>query len=111
MKRSYLKRNKFNAKSMVYNGRRYDSKLEASYAMELDWRKKAGEIIEISPQHKISLDINGAHIANYYIDFKIILCDGTEEYHEVKGFETDLWRLKWKLTKAIYPEYKLVLIK
>jgi hypothetical protein len=34
---------------------------------------------------------------------------------EVKGFETDLWRIKWLLTEAlldeIEPDAKLVLVK
>jgi len=110
MHKSYLKRNKYNSKTSTYNGRNYHSKLEASYAMELDWRKKAGEIKEIIPQFKLSLDVNGIHIANYFVDFKVILIDGTIEFHEVKGFETDLWLIKWRLSKALYSE-NFVLIK
>lgn len=104
-------RNKYNSKVSHYNGRNYDSALECSYAQELDWRIKAKEIKEWIPQFKISLDINGCHIANYFIDFKVILKDGTEEYHEVKGFETEIWKMKWKLSKAIYSDWKFVLIK
>lgn len=109
--KTYFKRNKFNAKSTQYNGRYYDSKLEASYAIELDWRIKAGEIKEVVPQYKISLDINGEHIANYYMDFKVILTDGTIEMHEVKGAETPLWRMKWRIAKALHPEWTFILIK
>lgn len=109
--KTYFKRNKFNAKGTSYNGRYYDSKLEASYAMELDWLKKAGEIKEIIPQYKISLDVNGVHIANYFMDFKVIKSDETIEMHEVKGLEMPLWKMKWKLAKALYPEYEFVLIK
>lgn len=109
--RKFASRNKYNARKTKYNDRYYDSALEANYAFELDVRKKVGEINEIIPQYKISLDIDGNHIANYYIDFKVILSDGTIEMHEVKGAETQLWRLKWKLAIALYPEYKFVLIK
>ena len=109
--KTYFKRNKFNAKTTLYNGRYYDSKLEASYSMELDWRKKAGEIKEIIPQFKISLDVNDVHIANYFMDFKVILSDGTIEMHEVKGAILPLWTMKWRLAKALYPEWKFVLIK
>ncbi len=114
-KQTYVKRNKFNAKKKSYNGRIYDSKLEADYAMQLDWRKKAGEIKEIIPQYKIDLRAYGVHIANYFVDFKVILADGTVEYHEVKGFATDVWRMKWKLTQAqlaeTEPQSKLVLVR
>jgi hypothetical protein len=34
---------KYNAIRSVYNGYPYDSKFEATYAMQLDWRLKAGE--------------------------------------------------------------------
>lgn len=103
-------RNKYNSKRTTYNGRSYDSALEASYAEELDWRKKAGEIKDIIPQFKLELYVSGFHICNYYVDFKIILPDGKEEFHEVKGFETDLWKIKWKLSHALYGKEKFVLI-
>lgn len=103
--------NKFNAKTATYGGRTYHSKKEADYAMELDWLLKAGQITKIEPQHKISLDIEGIHIANYFMDFKVTLPDGRIEMHEVKGYETDVWRMKWKLAKALYPEHTFVLIK
>lgn len=107
--------NKFNAKSQNYNGKWYHSKKEASYAETLDWRQKAGEIKEIIPQYKISLDVNGKHITNYYCDFKIILPNGSIEFHEVKGFLTDVSRLKLLLFEAlineIEPGAELIVIK
>ena len=102
---------KYNSKRSTYNGKNYDSILEANYAESLDWRKKAGEIKEIVPQFKLEINIEGVHICNYYVDFKVVLFDDTIEYHEVKGFETDLWRLKWRLAHAIYGTEKFVLIK
>jgi len=109
--RKRQKRNKFNAKSTYYNGRYYHSKLEASYAMELDWLKKSGQIKDWIPQYKLPLSVHTNHITNYYADFKVILNSGNEEIHETKGKETDLWRIKWRLAKAIYTHYKFVLIK
>ena len=113
MHKTYFKQqgNKFNATKQTYNGRSYHSKKEAEYAAELDWLKKAKQIKEIIPQYKISLDVNGIHIANYFMDFKVTTQDGIIEMHEVKGMETDLWRMKWRLAKALYPEWKFVLIK
>lgn len=88
------------------------SKGEAGYAQELQFRQKAGEVKEIIPQYRISLDVNGYHICNYIVDFKVIMADDTIEMHEYKGFATQLWLFKWKLTEALYgKEYKLVLIK
>lgn len=109
--KQFRTKSKYRNQTKRYGGRSYDSIKEANHAEELDWRIKAGEIKEVIPQYKIDLKINDRHISNYYIDFKVILSDGDIEYHEVKGFETEVWRLKWKLTEALYPEYNLILIK
>lgn len=108
---NFSRRNKYNARRTKYNGRYYDSGLEAAYAEDLDWRIKAGEIKEWEPQHKIDIRVNGVHIANYYIDFKITFTDGHVEYHEVKGYETDVWRMKWRLSQAMFPDYTFILVK
>ena len=108
---NFSRKNKYNAKKTKYNGRYYDSGLEAAYAENLDWRIKAGEIKEVTPQFKISIDVNGEHIANYYMDFKVILADGRIEMHEVKGMETALWRMKWRLAKALNPDWNFILVK
>ena len=97
-----VRQNKYYAQSSVYNGYSYHSKKEAAYAQELDLRVKAKDIKSWERQIKISLDINGFHITNYYIDFIIIHNDKTKEYVEVKGFETDVWGLKWKMFEALY---------
>ena len=104
-------RNKYGNKTAIYKETRYDSQKEANYAAQLDWRKKAGEIAEIKKQHKLSIDIDGVHICNYYVDFMVTYPDGRIEYHEVKGFATAEWMLKWKLAQVIYGKEKFVLIK
>ena len=80
------------------------AKKEAKYAEDLDWRVKGKDIKSWERQKKISLDVNGKHIANYYIDFVIHHNDGSREYVEVKGFATEVWRLKWKLFEALIDE-------
>ena len=107
--------NKYKAEKQTFDGRSYHSKKEADFAVQLAWQKKAGEIKEIIPQYKLDLRVNGVHITNYFIDFKVEYTDGHVELIEVKGFVTDVWRLKWALTEAlldeIEPGAKLVLIK
>jgi hypothetical protein len=83
-----------------YDGNQYHSIKEAKYARDLDWRKKAGEIKSWKRQVKQMLYAYGKHICDYYIDFVVEYADGTIEMVEVKGFETDTWRLKWKLFEA-----------
>lgn len=94
--------NKFGAKRQLYEGHTYHSKKEAGYAAELDLRQRAGDIKGWERQVKIDLRVNGYHITNYFVDFLIIHNDGTNEYVEVKGFETDVWRIKWRLFEALY---------
>lgn len=113
--KKYQTRNKYNAVKQSFNGRTYHSKKEAQYAAELEWRLKAGEIAEYIPQHPLRMYVNGKKICNYFIDFKVIYPDGSIELVECKGFETDVWRLKWKLTEALLDELEpnatLVLVK
>lgn len=91
------KRNKYNAKSTIYNGFTYDSKLEAAYAQELDYRLTLGEIKAWQRQVRLSLDNeHGDHFAHYIIDFRVEHFDRPVEYVEVKGKATGEWRLKFK---------------
>jgi len=103
--------NKYRAKRQEFNGVQYHSKKEAAYAHELSMRMAAGDIKDWERQTKISLDVNGHHITNYYIDFIVHHNDGTMEYVEVKGFETPEWRLKWKLFDALYGQLENVRLK
>jgi hypothetical protein len=109
------KKTKYNNTTTMYNGRKYDSMKEANYARDLDWRMKAGEIQEVIPQYKIDLRVNGRHIANYYMDFKTIMADGSVQFHEVKGMVLPLWQMKWALLEAlideIEPGAEMILIK
>ena len=105
---TYLQKsgNKYHAHSTEYAGNVYHSKLEAGYAQELDLRIKAKDIKRWERQVKLDLKVNGIHIANYYIDFIITHNDDSQEYVEVKGMETDLWRMKWKILEATFDDFK-----
>lgn len=117
---TYLQKsgNKYHSKSTAYAGNVYHSKLEAGYAQELDLRIKAKDIKSWDRQVKLDLKIDGQHITNYYIDFIIHHNDGSREFTEVKGFETELWRMKWKILEATFdkefkehPDDRLTVIK
>ena len=77
------------AKSQDYNGRHYDSKFEASQAIELTELQRAGRIKSFETHERIELKSNGYHICNYYIDFTVHHLDGTIEYIETKGYPTE----------------------
>lgn len=114
-KKTFRSKGRYMNHSKYYQGRMYDSIREANHAEELDWRIKEGEVKEVIPQFKIDLRVNDRHIANYYLDFKVILPDNSVEFHEVKGMISPLWQMKWALLEALLPNIEpgaeLVVIK
>jgi len=112
--KNYRRRSKYGNKDSKYDGQIYHSKFESKVAQDLDLQLKAKEIKKWDRQVKISLDVNGMHICNYYIDFVVEHNDGIIEYIEAKGFKTQLWRVKWKIFEALYrykENVKLTIIK
>jgi hypothetical protein len=93
----------------------FHSKKERDYAARLDALKKAKDPLERvrswERQVKVPLIVNGKLIANWYCDFLVTFADGHQEFHEVKGFATEVWRLKEKLFRALYPDSTLVVIR
>lgn len=101
-----VKRAKYHNHSQIYNGHTYDSKLEARYAAELDYRLKAKDIKGWERQIKIDLKVNGTHIANYYIDFIVQEKDGHYNFTEIKGLVLGVWAIKWKIFEATFDDHK-----
>ncbi len=98
--------NKYRNTRQTYDGYNYDSKFEAGYAQELNLRVKGKDIQSWERQFKISIDINGSHICNYFCDFRILHNDNSYELVETKGIETEAYRLKRKLLEAVWlPEH------
>lgn len=98
--KQFQNRNKFKAIKQKIDGYTFDSKKEASYYTQLQWRLKAGDIKEIIKQKALQLYCNEKPICKYLIDFCVITSTNEIELIEVKGFETPEWKLKWKLTEA-----------
>lgn len=87
----------------TYNGVIYHSKSEAMYAFELDRQKAAGIIHSWEPQIPLPIRLNGIHICNVVVDFRVRDTPAGEWRHiEVKGWETDIYKLKRKLLFAMY---------
>jgi len=111
---TYFQRNKWGrAKKTVVNGVKYDSKFEASEGKDLGTLLKAGKIKDFKAHVRMPLEVNGFHIADYYIDFMVEHLDGTIEFIETKGIKTPDWVLKWKIFETMYghdPKYKLTLV-
>ena len=98
--------------NQVYNGIRYDSKLEANRAKGLDLLVKAKEIKKWIRQVTLPLYFNEHKICNYRIDFVLFENDGSYTLEEVKGMELPLWKMKWKILEAIVskdcPERRII---
>lgn len=99
--------NKYGAKKTVYNGRRYDSKLEAAVAQELDLRMKAGEFTEIQPQYRIKLyvylpDGKKADLFTYICDFRCTKPDGSYLLVEAKGKELETFKTKKRILDLVW---------
>ena len=98
-----------------HNGVYYDSKLEAGYAAKLDILVNGGAIKSWRRQVTVPLTAYGKQICTYRVDFEITHNDGHIEFVEVKGFETPVWRIKWKLFEAMMnaerPDIELTVVR
>jgi len=109
------RKHKFNASRKRYGKDLYASIKEADYAARLDLLKKAADpserVLRWERQVRVPLVVAGKLIANWYCDFEVRFADGRTELHEVKGFDTETWRLKRKLFEALYPKRVLKVIR
>jgi hypothetical protein len=86
--------NKFGAKRTEWNGRRYDSGMEAARAAELQLLQDAGHITELVPQPRVELE-RGIF---FKPDFRYQ--EGTRLIHEdIKGFRGGA---RWNLIRKIW---------
>lgn len=102
----WAKPSKYGNKKTEYNGQIFDSKKEAAYCMQLDTLKKAKNKVErvVSYECQVAypIEINGKKICKYVADFVVMYADGRKEVVDVKGFRTEMYRLKKKLVEASY---------
>lgn len=111
------KRSKYNNQKTIVDGIEFDSKKEAEYYCQLKLLKKAGEIKEIGLQPRYELqpgfEKNGVKYRpiTYVADFVITNNDGTTEVVDIKGVETQVFKIKQKLFEYMYPDKSLKVIK
>ena len=106
--RTWEKRGKYGNQKTEYNGRTFDSALEANTARDLDLLRRASDLSErvVDVQYQVPFvlqekftDSQGKkHQAIVFVcDFVITYADGRKEALESKGFETETWKIKKKL--------------
>ena len=101
------KPNKYGAVPTEYGGRRYHSKREADYAADLDVRQLRGEITGYLVQ--VPFWLTGG--VKYVADFLVVYPDGRLRLIDVKGVETDVFRIKQRLMAAEYAWLKLEVVR
>lgn len=108
-------KSKYRNRKIELDGHVFDSKAEARYYKELLMRQNAKDILFFKLQPKYQLvagfEKDGKkHRAIHYIaDFEVHNNDGTIDVIDVKGFKTDVFRLKEKLFHKKFP-HKLILV-
>ena len=98
-RRFNVRRHKYNAKPTVVDGIRFDSRREAEYYANLKLRQKAGDVVMFLRQVPIHLP-GGTKLV---IDFLEFHEDGSVHWVDVKGVETDVFKIKKREVEAIYP--------
>ena len=93
----------------VVGGITFRSKLEASHYQMLKLRETAGEISDLKRQVRFKLVVNGSLIRTYVMDFTFIE-EGQQVAWESKGYRTEIFELKEKLFRALYPDWQLVVM-
>ena len=100
-------RHKFRAVATIHDGRRFDSKREAAHAAHLDMCKRTGMLLHYHRQ--VPIELPGGNV--YRVDFLCFWADRTCTYEEVKGMETQAWKIKERLLREAYPHIDLKVIR
>ncbi len=98
--------NKYKNKLTEIDGITFDSRKEGMYYLTLKEAKKRGEIKEfklqevfvLQPSHR-TVHKEALRPITYHADFCVYHHDGRVEIIDVKGMETEVFRIKWKLLK------------
>ena len=103
-----MPRNKYNAKKVVIDGIKFDSKKEGKRYQELRILQLAGVISQLAMQPGFKFIIDGrpvkmmnGHTAKYTADFSYVE-NGETVYEDVKGMKTEAYRLRKAITEHIY---------
>ena len=99
---------KYNSKKVELDGYTFDSQIEARYYQRLKWLQEHKEILffRLQPRYLLqdSFKKNGKTYRKieYIADFEIHHLDGSIEVVDVKGMETEAFKIKKKLFEFRY---------
>ncbi|MBT2603765.1 DUF1064 domain-containing protein [Bacillus sp. ISL-53] len=106
---------KYGNKIVYIDGYKFDSKAEAKYYEQLKWSQLHNQILffRLQPRYQLqeAFKKNGRTFRKieYVADFEVHNLDGSIEVIDVKGVETEGFKIKRKLFEKIYP-HKLSLL-
>ena len=103
--------NKYHNKRVVLDGKVFDSKKEAERYQVLKMLENANIISNLSRQVPFELvpKQKNERAVKYIADFMYVeTATGKIIVEDVKGFKTDVYKLKRKLFKYRYPEYTFI---
>jgi hypothetical protein len=106
---------KYHSKKVELDGHVFDSKIEAKYYEQLKWLEANKQILffRLQPrfllQESFKKDGKNFRKIEYVADFEIHHLDGSIEVVDVKGMETEAFKIKRKLFEKKYP-HKLSLV-
>jgi hypothetical protein len=83
------------------------NKTENQYGQELELRKRAGEILDYRFE---GIKFILADNTTYKPDYLVVFPDHFE-IHEVKGFERDDAMVKFKVSAALFPWFRFIMVK
>ena len=110
------RKNKYGNRKTIIHGIKFDSKKEGLYYLGLKSRLLRGEFEKMELQPKIELQAKfryknkGIRAINYVADFLLYHNDGTIEYIDVKGMETQTFKMKWKMVKNKFKDNDNVIL-
>lgn len=108
--------NKYRNKKVIVDGEEFDSKKEGNRYKELKLLLKEGKISNLELQPRFLLQDgfkkNGRTFRKieYIADFKYIE-NGKTIVEDVKGMQTDVFKIKHKIFEKVYPNLELKIIK
>lgn len=106
---------KYGSKKVEIDGHVFDSKIEARYYEQLKWLQEHEQILffRLQPryllQEAFTKDGKTYRKIEYIADFEVHHLDGSIEVIDVKGYETEAFKIKRKLFEKKYP-HKLSLV-
>lgn len=93
---------KYRNKKVTHFGHTFDSIKEGQRYLVLRQDEIDGEISGLELQPTFKFELCGVKICSYRADFKYTTLQGDDIIEDVKGFKTDVYKIKRKMMKAFY---------